>query len=81
MFYKLWTDSENGKNTFIRCSVDWSDVPGRNAQFKKDYIKNTSERQWRQEFECVAEETLVDVYDTITNEYMSIPIHQLYNNL
>jgi len=81
LFYKLWSDSEQGRNTYVRCSVNWRDVPGRDEAFKDEYIKNTSERQWRQEFECVAEETMIDVYDTTTNEYMCIPISQLYNTL
>ena len=50
LFYKLWSDSEQGRNTYVRCSVNWRDVPGRDDAFREEYIKNTSERQWRQEF-------------------------------
>lgn len=63
LFYKLWTDSENNKNKYVRCSVNWRDVPGRDEQFRKDYISNTSERQWRQEFETEflgSSNTLID---------------------
>ena len=51
-FYKMWIDAEEGRNTYIPFSVNWSDVPGRDEAWKKTTIDNTSERQWRQEFEC-----------------------------
>jgi len=51
-FYKLWTDSERGKNDFVRVDVHWSDVPGRDEKWKEETIRNTSEEQFRQEYEC-----------------------------
>lgn len=52
MFYKLWTDSEEGKNDYHRIDVHWSQVPGRDEKWKADTIRNTSEEQFRVEFEC-----------------------------
>ncbi|NDG29183.1 terminase [bacterium] len=52
LFYKLWIDSEEGRNSFKRVSVHWSDVPGRDQQWKEETIKNTSQEQFDQEFEC-----------------------------
>jgi hypothetical protein len=52
MFYKIWVDSEEGNNDYIRQDVHWSDVPGRDEKWKEETIKNTSEEQFRQEFEC-----------------------------
>jgi hypothetical protein len=52
MFYKLWHDAERGKNEYITTEVHWSQVPGRDAAWKEQTIKNTSERQFEQEFEC-----------------------------
>ncbi|NDG31296.1 terminase [bacterium] len=52
MFYKLWVDSEEGRNNFKRVSVHWSDVPGRDDLWKEETIKNTSQEQFDQEFEC-----------------------------
>jgi len=51
-FYKMWIDAEEGRNTYVPFSVNWSDVPGRDDAWKAETIRNTSERQWRQEFEC-----------------------------
>jgi len=52
MFYKLWHDAERGKNEYTTTEVHWSEVPGRDAHWKEQTIKNTSEEQFRVEFEC-----------------------------
>jgi hypothetical protein len=52
MFYKLWTDALHEKNSFIPIEVNWSEVPGRDEKWKEETVKNTSEQQWLQEFEC-----------------------------
>ena len=52
MFYKLWTDAENQRNTYVPIEVHWSEVPGRDEEWKKETIKNTSEQQFNTEFEC-----------------------------
>ena len=51
-FYKMWTDAVNGRNGYTYHEVHWSQVPGRDAEWKEQTIKNTSERQFTQEFEC-----------------------------
>ena len=52
LFYKMWVDAEEGNNDYIPISVHWSQVPDRDDKWKKDTIRNTSERQFQQEFEC-----------------------------
>jgi len=51
-FYRLWHDAEKGKNEYVPTDVHWSEVPGRNAKWKKSTIANTSEQQFKIEFEC-----------------------------
>ena len=51
-FYRMWHDAERGKNEYIPTDVHWSAVPGRDAEWKKQTIANTSEQQWKIEFEC-----------------------------
>ena len=51
-FYKLWHDAERGKNEYIPTDVHWSEVPGRDQKWKEQTIANTSEQQFRVEFEC-----------------------------
>jgi hypothetical protein len=52
LFYKIWTDSENGSNDYARVDVHWSDVPGRDQKWADQMIRSTSIDQFRQEFEC-----------------------------
>ena len=52
MFYKLWNDAENERNSYIPIDVHWSEVPGRDAAWKEETIKNTSVSQFNTEFEC-----------------------------
>jgi len=52
MFYKLWNDAEYKRNSFVPVEVHWSEVPGRDEKWKEETIKNTSEAQFRTEFEC-----------------------------
>ena len=51
-FYRMWNDAERGKNEYIPTDVHWSEVPGRDAQWKDTTIANTSEEQFKVEFEC-----------------------------
>ena len=51
-FYKLWVDAENGQNDYVPIEVHWSEVPGRDAKWKEETIRNTSESQFASEFEC-----------------------------
>ena len=52
MFYKLWTDAEEKRNTYVPIEVHWSEVPGRDEKWRKETIANTSEQQFQTEFEC-----------------------------
>lgn len=52
LFYKIWTKAVEKKNQYVPIEVHWSMVPGRDEAWKKEQIENTSEEQFRQEFEC-----------------------------
>lgn len=51
-FYKMWVDAEEGRSDYKTVEVHWSMVPGRDAAWREQTIRNTSEEQFRQEFEC-----------------------------
>jgi len=51
-FYRMWHDAEKGKNEYIPTDVHWSEVPGRDSAWKEQTIANTSEQQFKVEFEC-----------------------------
>jgi hypothetical protein len=51
-FYRMWHDAERNKNEYVPTEVHWSEVPGRDAVWKEQTIANTSESQFKVEFEC-----------------------------
>ena len=52
MFYRLWVDAQEKRNSYVPLEVHWSEVPGRDEAWKKETIANTSESQFNTEFEC-----------------------------
>lgn len=78
-FYKLWDDAIKGKNEYVPIEVFWTDVPGRDEEFKKTTIANTSESQWRQEFESVSTETQIEIKEAGIRR--TITIGDLYDVL
>jgi hypothetical protein len=51
MFYKMWVDAEEKRSDYVPIDVHWSEMPGRDAKWKEETIRNTSEIQFTQEFE------------------------------
>jgi len=51
-FYRMWHDAERGRNEYVPTDVHWSEVPGRDLAWKEQTISNTSEQQFKVEFEC-----------------------------
>ena len=51
-FYRMWHDAERSKNEYVPTDVHWSEVPGRDDKWKAQTIANTSEQQFKIEFEC-----------------------------
>lgn len=50
-FYKMWVDATEKRSLYKPIEVHWSQVPGRDAKWRDETIRNTSEEQFRQEFE------------------------------
>lgn len=50
VFHKIWEGSMQKTNEFKPMRVDWWDVPGRDNNWKKQTINNTSQLQFDQEF-------------------------------
>lgn len=80
-FYKLWTDAKEKRNGYIPYEIKWDDVPGRDKKFKELTIANIGEDAWRQEFECVFEDTLITIRNKETGEIENITIKELFDRL
>lgn len=86
MFYRLWVNAnkkpgEDGKNEYFPIEVHWTAVPGRDDKWKQQTISNTSEQQFRTEFECVHGDSLVVVRDKTSGEIFEIKIADLFQRL
>ena len=79
LFYKMWADAIEGRSFYKPIEVHWSQVPGRDDKWKEETIRNTSEEQFRQEFECVDGDTIVEIYDKSTKEEYRVKIKDLYD--
>ena len=49
-FHKIWEGAVQKVNEFVPFTVNWYDVPGRDEEWKKQTIANTSQLQFDQEF-------------------------------
>jgi len=57
MYYKLWVEAKEGRNSYKAIEVPWNAVPGRDAAWRKQEIanlggKNGGEDLFRIEYEC-----------------------------
>ena len=78
-FYKMWVDATEKRSLYKPIEVHWSQVPGRDEKWKEETIRNTSEEQFRQEFECVDGDTIIEIYDKKTKEEYHVRIKDLYD--
>jgi len=75
LYYKLWHDATLGKNEYVPFEIHWSDVPGRDEEWKQQTIANSGLQNFKREFESVSGDTLVNINGK------EIPIGELYEQL
>lgn len=50
LFYKIWTDAINKRNSYTPYEVHWSQVPGRDDAWEEETRKNIGDHNFEQEF-------------------------------
>jgi len=50
-YYKMWVDATEKRSEYVPIEVHWKDTPGRDDKWREQTIRNTSEEQFKQEFE------------------------------
>ncbi len=50
-YYKMWVDAAEKRSEYVPIEVHWRDTPGRDDKWREQTIRNTSEEQFKQEFE------------------------------
>ena len=81
LFYKLYTDAVNGKNNFSPIKYTWEDHPLRDENWKKETIRNTSEKQFRQEHSCCIGNTIVTIKNKKTEFVEDLKIEELISRV
>ncbi len=51
LFYKIWKDAEDGKNTYATEEIRWFDPPGRDEAWRDEQIKIIGEQKFNQEYD------------------------------
>jgi hypothetical protein len=82
LYYKMWMDAVSKKSDYKAVDIHWSRVPGRDENWKETTIRNTSARQFNQEFACVTGDTIVEIQDEFGNEQKITmrKLHSLMNS-
>jgi len=50
LYYKIWKDAIDKRNTFYPVKVDWHEVPGRDEAWKEETIRNIGKIKFAQEY-------------------------------
>lgn len=77
LFYKLWSEAERGLNHFIPIKYLWWNHPKRDEKWKEETLKNISEEQFSQEFDCVDYFSKITIFDGEIE--MVLPIGELHD--
>lgn len=76
-YHKIWEGAVQGTNEFKPFRVDWWDVPGRDEEWKRQTISNTSQVQFDQEFgNCLGNNSEITI--RINSHIAQIRIGELY---
>lgn len=51
-YYRFWMDAINGRSEYVPLDVKWNEHPDRDEVWKEKQIRNTSQDQFDQEFNC-----------------------------
>ena len=51
-YYKMWADAIEKRSLYVPIEVSWRQIPGHDDAWRDQTIRNTSEEQFKQEFEC-----------------------------
>lgn len=80
LFYNIYQGAVAGTNEFKAMRIDWYDVPGRDEEWKRQTIANTSERQFQQEFgNCLGSNSQTTI--RLNNVIYEIEIGRLFEAL
>lgn len=82
LFHKFWVEAQRKDNDFVPLFVHWSEVPGRDEEWKQTTIRNIGGPEiFAQEYECVHGTTMITIRDKYTKEILYLPISDAFELL
>lgn len=82
LFYKIWNDAQEKRNSYFPIGFTWRDVPGRDDAWAEEMRKNLgNDVSWEQEFESVVYDTQITVRNVSSGLVETLPIGALYDRL
>lgn len=64
LFYKIWKNAIDQKNSFYPIQILWDEVPGRDEKWKQETIKDIGLIRFNQEFGCAFQGSTVTLIDS-----------------
>lgn len=80
-FYKIWHDSEQGNNNFVRVEGKWAEARSEAWFEEQSKLLNNDPVKIAQELECVDGSTMIELYDNETKTTIKLPIREAYKLL
>ena len=80
-FYRIWKDSENGKNDFVRVRGYWNEIYDQKWYEQQCRLLNNDSAKIASELNCVEKNTKITIRDTLTGNVFDISIGDLYERL
>lgn len=77
-FYKIWHDSEQGNNNFVRVEGKWEEARSEAWFEEQSKLLNNDPVKIAQELECVDGSTMIELYDTETKKIIKLTIAEAY---
>ncbi len=81
LFYKLWTEAEQGKNPFKAFYFPWTENPTRDSKWEKEQLTALGGIKFKQEVSCLHGDTLVTIRNKKTGLIEHVPFKVLEERL
>ncbi len=78
-FYKIWHNSEQGLNNFVRVEGKWQEARTQEWYEEQCKLLGYDKVKIAQEIECVVGDTLITVRNDDSGEIFTLPIEKFYN--
>jgi hypothetical protein len=80
-FYNMVQGARLNTTGYVLSEMEWDEVPGRDKNWRDNIIADKGIAYFNQNFGCVGENSIINIFDTLTGEYIDITIKDFYERL